>query len=44
MASTSLTLPGTVDQTLIEAWVEVGRQRTGTAVANTHKACVLWDS
>jgi hypothetical protein len=33
-----------VDQTLMEAWVEVGRQRASTAAALTHKACVLWDS
>lgn len=33
-----------VDRTMIEGWVEVGRRRTGAAVANTHKACVLWDS
>jgi hypothetical protein len=30
-----------VDQTLIDAWVEVGRQRATTAAALTHKACVL---
>jgi len=33
-----------VDETLIEAWVEVGRQRVSAASALTHKACVLWDS
>jgi hypothetical protein len=33
-----------VDQRLIEAWIEVGRQRASTAAALTHKACVLWDS
>jgi hypothetical protein len=33
-----------VDQTLMEAWIEVGRQRASTAAASTHKACVLWDS
>jgi hypothetical protein len=33
-----------VDQTLMEAWIEVGRQRASTATASTHKACVLWDS
>ena len=33
-----------VDATLVEAWVEVGRQRANTAAALTHKACVLWDS
>jgi hypothetical protein len=33
-----------VDQTLIEAWIEVGHQRASTAAALTHKACVLWDS
>lgn len=32
-----------VDETLIEAWIEVGRQRASTAAALTHKACVLWD-
>src|SRR5215831_16118664 len=26
-----------VDQTLVEAWIEVGRQRAGTAAATTHK-------
>ena len=30
-----------VDETLIEAWIEVGRQRATTAAALTHKACVL---
>ena len=30
-----------VDQTLVEAWIEVGRQRATTAAALTHKACVL---
>jgi hypothetical protein len=33
-----------MEETLIEAWVEVGRQRASTAAAITHKACVLWDS
>jgi hypothetical protein len=33
-----------VDQTLVEAWIEVGRQRTSAAAATTHRACVLWDS
>jgi hypothetical protein len=33
-----------VDQRLVEAWIEVGRQRASTAAATTHKACVLWDS
>lgn len=33
-----------VDQTLIEAWIEVGHQRARTAAALTHKACVLWDT
>jgi len=33
-----------VDQTLVEAWIEVGRQRACTAAALTHRACVLWDS
>ena len=33
-----------VHQTLVEAWIEVGRQRASTAKALTHKACVLWDS
>ena len=32
-----------VDETLVEAWIEVGRQRASTAAALTHKACVLWD-
>jgi hypothetical protein len=30
-----------VDETLIEAWIEVGRQRAATAAALTHDACVL---
>jgi hypothetical protein len=30
-----------VDETLIEAWIEVGRQRAATATALTHHACVL---
>ncbi len=30
-----------VDETLIEAWIEVGRQRATTAAALTHSACVL---
>src|SRR5215470_375433 len=30
-----------VDQMLIEAWIEVGRQRATTAAALTHHACVL---
>jgi len=30
-----------VDETLIEAWIEVGRQRATTAAALTHHACVL---
>jgi hypothetical protein len=33
-----------VDQTLIEAWIEVGRQRASAAAVTTHKACVFWDS
>ena len=33
-----------VDQTLVEAWIEVGRQRASAAPVTTHKACVLWDS
>jgi len=33
-----------VDQTLVEAWIEVGRQRAKAAALTTHKACVLWDS
>jgi hypothetical protein len=30
-----------VDETLIEAWIEVGHQRAATAAALTHHACVL---
>jgi hypothetical protein len=30
-----------VEETLIEAWIEVGRQRAATAAALTHHACVL---
>jgi hypothetical protein len=30
-----------VDKTLIEAWIEVGRQRATSAATLTHKACVL---
>ena len=33
-----------VDQTLVEAWIEVGRGRASAAALTTHKACVLWDS
>jgi hypothetical protein len=33
-----------VDQTLVEAWIEVGRQRASAAAVTTYKACVLWDS
>lgn len=33
-----------VDQTLIEAWIEVGRQRATSPAGIIHKACVLWDS
>ena len=33
-----------VDQALVEAWIEVGRQRASAAAAITHRACVLWDS
>jgi hypothetical protein len=33
-----------VDQMLVEAWIEVGRQRASAAAVTTHKACVLWDS
>jgi hypothetical protein len=29
------------DQTPIEAWIEVGRQRAGTAATLTHQTCVL---
>jgi len=32
-----------VDQTLVEAWIGVGRQRASAAAVTTHKACVLWD-
>jgi hypothetical protein len=30
-----------VDKTLIEAWIEVGRQRATSAATLTHKTCVL---
>ena len=33
-----------VDQTLVESWIEVGRQRANAAPVTTNKACVLWDS
>jgi hypothetical protein len=33
-----------VDQMLIEAWIEVGRQQASTAAAIAHKTCVLWAS
>ena len=33
-----------VDQTLVEAWIEVGRQRASASAATTHRACVFWDS
>jgi hypothetical protein len=32
------------DETLVEAWIEVGRQQATTVAALTQKACVLWDS
>jgi len=38
---TELCLAAGVDQTLTEAWIEVGRQRAGTAATLTHKTCVL---
>jgi hypothetical protein len=41
---TELCIAAGVDQTLVEAWIEVGRQRASAAAALTHKACVLWDS
>jgi hypothetical protein len=41
---TDLCMAAGVDQTLVEAWIEVGRQRASAAAATTHKACVLWDS
>jgi hypothetical protein len=33
-----------VDQALVEAWIEVGRQRASAAAVTTYKACVFWDS
>jgi hypothetical protein len=33
-----------VDQTLVEAWIEVGRQRASAVAVTTYKACVFWDS
>jgi hypothetical protein len=41
---TELCIAAGADETLVEAWIEVGRQRASTAAALTHKACVLWDS
>jgi hypothetical protein len=41
---TDLCIAAGADPTVIEAWIEVGRQRASTAAARTHKACVLWDS
>ena len=38
---TELCLAAGVDQTLIEAWIEVGRQRASATATLTHKACVL---
>ena len=32
-----------VDQALVEAWIEVGRQRASAAAVTTYKACVFWD-
>jgi len=32
-----------VDETLIEAWIEVGRQRAATTAALIHHVCVLGD-
>jgi hypothetical protein len=33
-----------VDETQVEAWIEVGRERASIAAGTAHKACVLWDS
>ncbi len=33
-----------VDQTLVEAWIEIGHQRASAAAVTTYKPCVLWDS
>jgi hypothetical protein len=33
-----------VDQTLVEAWIEVGRQRATAAAALSYRACVLWET
>jgi hypothetical protein len=41
---TGLCIAAGADETLVEAWIEIGRQRASTAAALTHKACVLWDS
>ena len=42
--SAELCVAAGVDQALVEAWIEVGRQRASAAALTTHKACVLWDS
>lgn len=39
--STDLCLAAGWARRSIEAWIKVGRQRAGTAVMLTHKACVL---
>jgi len=41
---TEMCIAAGADQTLVEAWIEVGRQRASAAAATTHRACVLWDS
>ena len=33
-----------VDQMMVEAWIEVGRQRASAGAVTTHKSCVLWES
>jgi hypothetical protein len=38
---TELCLAAGVDQTLVDAWIEVGRQRASPAATLTHRACVL---
>jgi len=38
---TGLCIAAGVDETLIQAWIEVGRQRAATAAPLTHKACIL---
>jgi hypothetical protein len=37
-------ITSSVDETEVEAWIKVGRQRANSVAGIAHKACVLWDS